>query len=47
MAASAGSHSLPVAAGARVFGARAVIVLAETVPEAFAERMRDRGAEVL
>ena len=47
VAASAGNHGLSVAAGARVFGARAVIVLAETVPEAFAERLRDRGAEVL
>lgn len=47
VAASAGNHGLSVAAGARVFGARAVIVLAETVPDAFAERLRDRGAEVV
>lgn len=44
--ASAGNHGMSVAAGARVFGARAVIYLAETVPESFAERLRDKGAEV-
>ncbi len=45
--ASAGNHGLSVAAGARAFGARAVIFIAETVPEAFAERLRARGAEVI
>lgn len=45
--ASAGNHGLSVAAGARLFGARAVIVLARTVPEAFATRLRSMGAEVL
>ncbi len=45
--ASAGNHGLSVAAGARVFGARAVVFLAQTVPEAFAERLRARGAEVV
>jgi len=45
--ASAGNHGLSVAAGARVFGARAVVYLAETVPESFAERLRDKGAEVV
>lgn len=45
--ASAGNHGLSVAAGARLFGARAVIYLAETVPEAFAERLRAKGAEVV
>ena len=45
--ASAGNHGLSVAAGARVFGARAVVYLAETVPESFAERLRGKGAEVL
>ena len=44
--ASAGNHGLSVAAGARVFGAGAVIYLAETVPEDFAERLRGMGAEV-
>ena len=43
--ASAGNHGLSVAAGARVFGARAAIVLAENVPDAFAARIRARGAE--
>ena len=45
--ASAGNHGLSVAAGARVFGHRAVVVIAETVPEAFAERLRAEGAEVV
>ena len=38
IAASAGNHGLSVAAGARLFGARAVIVLAQSVPETYAER---------
>tara|TARA_R110002110_G_scaffold64680_28_gene178880 strand:+ start:2469 stop:3446 length:978 start_codon:yes stop_codon:yes gene_type:complete len=45
--ASAGNHGLSVAAGARVFGARAVIVLAPTVPEGFADRIRSLNAEVV
>jgi diaminopropionate ammonia-lyase len=45
--ASAGNHGLSVAAGARIFGARAVIYLATTVPEAFADRLRGTGAEVV
>ncbi|MCB1397811.1 MAG: pyridoxal-phosphate dependent enzyme [Rhodobacteraceae bacterium] len=45
--ASAGNHGLSVAAGARVFGARAVIYLAQTVPQAFAERLEAKGAEVV
>jgi len=45
--ASAGNHGMSVAAGARLFGARAVIVLADTVPEAFATRLRAKGAEVM
>lgn len=45
--ASAGNHGLSVAAGARVFGARAVVWLAQTVPEGFAGRLRARGAEVV
>ena len=45
--ASAGNHGLSVAAGARLFGARAVVLLAETVPESFADRLRDKGAEVI
>ncbi|MGB8621730.1 MAG: pyridoxal-phosphate dependent enzyme [Paracoccaceae bacterium] len=47
VAASAGNHGLSVAAGAHVFGARAVIFLAESVPEAFADRLRAKGAEVV
>lgn len=45
--ASAGNHGMSVAAGAQLFGARAVIVLSETVPEAFAARLRAKGAEVI
>ncbi|APZ42780.1 diaminopropionate ammonia-lyase [Acidihalobacter ferrooxydans] len=44
--ASAGNHGLSVAAGARIFGARAVVYLSRAVPEAFAERLRARGAQV-
>ena len=44
--ASAGNHGLSVAAGAKVFGAKAVIFLAETVPAAFGDRLRELGAEV-
>jgi diaminopropionate ammonia-lyase len=45
--ASAGNHGLSVAAGAAAFGARSIIYLAETVPEAFADRLRSEGAEVV
>jgi len=45
--ASAGNHGLSVAAGARLFGARAVIYLAKAVPGAFAERLTAKGAEVV
>lgn len=45
--ASAGNHGLSVAAAAPVFGATAVIHLARTVPEAFADRLRARGARVV
>ncbi len=47
VAASAGNHGLSVAAGARVFGAKAVIYLSDTVPEAFADLLRGKGAEVV
>ena len=45
--ASAGNHGLSVAGGAHVFGALAVIYLADTVPESFAERLRAKGAKVV
>ena len=45
--ASAGNHGMSVAAGARVFGARAVIYLAETVPDVFAARLSAKGATVV
>ncbi|MBV6651193.1 MAG: pyridoxal-phosphate dependent enzyme [Hoeflea sp.] len=45
--ASAGNHGLSLAEGARMFGAAAVVFVSETVPEAFAERLRERGAQVV
>ncbi len=45
--ASAGNHGLSLAAGARIFGAKAVIVLSNAVPEGFAARIRSAGAEVV
>ncbi len=45
--ASAGNHGLSVAAGARAFGAAAAVYLADTVPESFAVRLRDKGATVV
>jgi diaminopropionate ammonia-lyase len=48
VAASAGNHGLSVAAGAKLFGARAVIYLAETVPEAFGIQLTSQyGATVV
>lgn len=47
IAASAGNHGLSVAAGAQIFGAKAQIYLADSVPEAFAERLRAKGATVV
>lgn len=47
VAASAGNHGLSVAAGARVFGAEAVIYLADTVPAGFAARLETEGARVV
>ena len=45
--ASAGNHGLAVAFGARYFGAGCRIHLSATVPEAFAQRLRAQGAEVV
>lgn len=45
--ASAGNHGLSVAAGARIFGAKAVIVLSERVSEVFAKRLQEFGARVV
>lgn len=45
--ASAGNHGMSVAAGARLFGAEAVIYLAETVPDSFAARLAAKGARVI
>jgi diaminopropionate ammonia-lyase len=45
--ASAGNHGLAVAAGARAFGARAVVWLSDAVAESFAIKLREQGATVL
>lgn len=45
--ASAGNHGMSVAAGAAAFSARSVVYIAETVPEAFAVRLAQQGAEVV
>ncbi len=45
--ASAGNHGLSVAAGAAAFQAHSVVFVSEHVPEAFAERLRARGAKVV
>ena len=42
--ASAGNHGMSVAAGAKMFGAEAYVYIADTVPEGFADRLRDLGA---
>ncbi len=47
VAASAGNHGLSVAAGARIFGATAVIYLAQTVSISFAARLEAKGARVV
>ena len=44
---SAGNHGLSVAGGAAIFGAKAVVYLAQTVPESFAQRLRDKKAIVV
>lgn len=45
--ASAGNHGMSMAAGARLFGAKAVVYLSETVPTDFANRLREKDAEVI
>lgn len=44
--ASAGNHGVSVAAGARLFGAGAVVWLSATVPQEFADRLASLGARV-
>ncbi|WP_294228061.1 pyridoxal-phosphate dependent enzyme [uncultured Shimia sp.] len=44
--ASAGNHGMSVAAGARIFGAKAAIYLSHTVPQAFGKRLEAQGATV-
>lgn len=45
--ASAGNHGMSVAAGSRIFGANAAIYIAETVPESFEARLREKEAKVV
>jgi diaminopropionate ammonia-lyase len=45
--ASAGNHGMAVAAGGQLFGAKVRIYLAHTVPEDFALRLQEKGAEVV
>jgi diaminopropionate ammonia-lyase len=45
--ASAGNHGMAVAAGARVFGAKARVHLSAQVSEKFATRLQNKGAEVV
>lgn len=45
--ASAGNHGMSVAAGAKAFGAASVVYIAETVPESFAARLEEQGAQVV
>lgn len=45
--ASAGNHGLAVAAGGRVFGAKARIHLSHAVPTGFEKRLRSQNAEVV
>lgn len=47
ISASAGNHGMSVAAGAAIFGAKAVIHIADTVPEVFAQRLKSKGATVV
>lgn len=44
--ASAGNHGMSVAAGAKIFGADAIIYLSNTVPKAFGKRLEEKGATV-
>jgi len=45
--ASAGNHGLSLAAGARLFGAKAVVYLSKNVPSSFADKIRSYDAEVV
>jgi diaminopropionate ammonia-lyase len=45
--ASAGNHGLSVAAGANIFGAKAVVYLSSLVPVGFGDRIRALGATVV
>ncbi|WP_428647138.1 diaminopropionate ammonia-lyase [Roseibium sp.] len=45
--ASAGNHGMSLAAGAPLFGAEAVVFVSETVPDAFAVRLAQKGARVV
>jgi diaminopropionate ammonia-lyase len=44
---TAGNHGVSIAAGAKVFGAKAVIYISKHVPTSFADRLRAMGADVV
>lgn len=45
--ASAGNHGLSVSVGARLFGAKAIVYVAQTVPDTFVKRLQTTGATVV
>ena len=45
--ASAGNHGMSVAAGAKAFGAKSVVYIAQSVPQSFAARLEEHGAQVI
>lgn len=45
--ASAGNHGLSVSTGARLFGAKAIVYVAQTVPDNFIERLQNTSATVV
>ena len=47
VSASAGNHGLSLAAGARIFGANAVIYLSVSVPKGFVSNLKSYGARVV
>ena len=45
--ASAGNHGLSLAAGAKLFGATAVVYLSDSVPQSFVKRLEEKNAAVI
>ena len=44
--ASAGNHGISMSVGAKLFGANAIVFLSKNVPKAFADRLKNIGADV-